>query len=96
MAETDVHAPCTDGHVPGTCPVRTMLWKHSTLSLKFAHFQNKSWHQNGINNVHFNINMNVMRHTACLVVNPVTVENFAVLFNCMPAGRTSDLMMAPA
>ena len=40
--------------------------------------------------------MNVMRQTAFLVVNPITVDNFADLFNCMPAGRTSDLIMAPA
>ena len=40
--------------------------------------------------------MNVMRQTACLVVNLITVNNFADLFNCMPVGRASDLMMAPA
>ena len=40
--------------------------------------------------------MNVMRQTACLVVDPVTVNNFAALFNCTPAGRVSDLMMATA
>ena len=33
-------------------------------------------------------NMNVMRQTACLVVNPITVYNFADLFNCTPVGRT--------
>ena len=38
-------------------------------------------------------NMCVMRHTACLMV---MVNNFAALFNCMPVGRASDLMMAPA
>ena len=27
--------------------------------------------------------MNIMRQTACLVVNPITVNNFAVLFNCL-------------
>ena len=40
--------------------------------------------------------MNVMRHTACLVVNPITVNPFADLFNCTPVGRASDLMMDPA
>ena len=35
-------------------------------------------------------NMNVMRQTAYLVVNPVTVNNFANLFNCTPVGRASD------
>ena len=39
-------------------------------------------------------NMNVMRQTACLVDNPITVNNFAALFNYTPAGRASDLMMA--
>ena len=41
-------------------------------------------------------NMNVTRQTACLVVNPITVNNFTDLFNCTPMGRGSDLMMAPA
>ena len=40
-------------------------------------------------------NINVLQHTACLVVNPITVGNFAFLFNCMPVGRTSDSMMVP-
>ena len=31
----------------------------------------------------------------CLVVNPITVGNFAFLFNCTPVGRTSDSMMVP-
>ena len=33
---------------------------------------------------------NVLQQTACLMVNPITVDNFAFLFNCMPVGRTSD------
>ena len=40
--------------------------------------------------------MNVMRQTACLVVNPITVNNFAALFNFTPAGRVSDSVKAPA
>ena len=36
-------------------------------------------------------NINVLQQTACLVVNPITVGNFALLLNCTPAGRTSDL-----
>ena len=38
-------------------------------------------------------NINVLQQTACLVVNPIMVGNFAFLFNCMPVGRTSDSMM---
>ena len=40
-------------------------------------------------------NINVKRQTACLVVNPITVGNFAFFFNCLPAGGTSDSMTAP-
>ena len=40
-------------------------------------------------------NINVLQQTACLVVNPITVDNFAFLFNCTPVGRTSDSMMVP-
>ena len=39
-------------------------------------------------------NINIMGQSACLVVNPITVNNFASLFNCTPVGRTSDSMMA--
>ena len=38
-------------------------------------------------------NINVLQQTACLVVNPITVGHTAFLFNCTPAGRTSDSMM---
>ena len=40
-------------------------------------------------------NINVLQQTACLVVNPITVGNFAFLFNCTPVGRTSDSMAVP-
>ena len=39
--------------------------------------------------------LNVMRQSACLVINPITVDNVAVLFNCTPVDRASDSMMAP-
>ena len=44
---------------------------------------------------YFEIAFNIMRQSACLVFNPITVNNFASLFNCMPVGRASDSMMAP-
>ena len=40
-------------------------------------------------------NINVLQQTSCLVVNPITVGNFAFLFNCTPLGQTSDSMMVP-
>ena len=39
--------------------------------------------------------INVLQQTACFVVNPIAVSNFAFLFNCTPVGRTSDSMMVP-
>ena len=41
-------------------------------------------------------NINVIRQTACIVVNPISVSNFASLFGCTPAGLASYYMMAPA
>ena len=38
--------------------------------------------------------MNVMPQSDCLEVNPITGKNFAVFFNCLPAGRSSDIMKA--
>ena len=35
-------------------------------------------------------NINVLRQTACLVVNPIKVNSFAYLFNYTTVGRTSD------
>ena len=40
-------------------------------------------------------NINIMRQSACLVFNPITVNNFASFFNCTLVGRASDSMMAP-
>ena len=39
--------------------------------------------------------LNAMQQPACLVINPITFDNFAALFNCMPVDWTSDSMMAP-
>ena len=36
----------------------------------------------------------IMRRTACLVVNPVTIDSYALLFNCTTVARASDSMMA--
>ena len=39
--------------------------------------------------------LNVIRQSACLLINPITVDNFDALFNCTPVDRASDSMMAP-
>ena len=43
----------------------------------------------------FGYNINVLQQTACLVVNLITVGNFAFLFNCTPVGWTSFSMTVP-
>ena len=35
-------------------------------------------------------NIDVLRQTACLVVHPIKVNNFAYLFDCTMVGRASD------
>ena len=39
-------------------------------------------------------NLDIMRQSACLVVNPITVYSYGFLFNCMTVGQASDSMMA--
>ena len=49
------------------------------------------------NTMHFKrigYNLTVMRPSACLVINPITVDDFAALVNCTPVDRASDSMMA--
>ena len=39
--------------------------------------------------------LNVMRQSACLMINLSTVDTFAAFFNCTPVDRASDSMTAP-
>ena len=39
--------------------------------------------------------LNVRRQSACLVINPITVDNFAALFNCTLVDRPPDSLMTP-
>ena len=40
--------------------------------------------------------LNVMRQSACLVINTITVDNFAALFNFTLVDRAPDSMIALA
>ena len=44
---------------------------------------------------HISYNVNVMQQSACLVFNPIMVDNYVAFFNCTPVCRASDFMMAP-
>ena len=35
-------------------------------------------------------NLTVMRQSACLVFNPIMIDNYVAFFNCMAVGRASD------
>ena len=35
-------------------------------------------------------NLDIMRQSACLVLNPITVYSYGFLFNCTTVGQTSD------
>ena len=37
-------------------------------------------------------NINILQQSACLMVNPIMVDNIAFLLNCTPVGRNSDSM----
>ena len=39
-------------------------------------------------------NLDVMRQSACLVLNPITVYSYGFLFNCKTVDQASDSMMA--
>ena len=40
-------------------------------------------------------NLNVMRQSAYLVINPIKVDGHAALFICTPVDQASDSMMTP-
>ena len=39
-------------------------------------------------------NLDIMRQSACLVLNPITVYSYCFLFNCTTVGQASDSMTA--
>ena len=39
-------------------------------------------------------NLDIMRQSACLVLNPITVYGYGFLFNCTTVGQASDSMTA--
>ena len=43
---------------------------------------------------YFGYNLDIMRQSACLVLNPITVYSYGFLFNCTMVGQASDSMAA--
>ena len=48
-----------------------------------------------IRNKRIGYDLNVIRQSACIVIKPITVDNFAALFNCTPVDQASDSLMVP-
>ena len=44
---------------------------------------------------HILYNVNVMQQSACLVFNPIMVDNYAAFFNCMSMGQALRLYDGP-
>ena len=48
-----------------------------------------------IRNKRIDYDLNVVQQSVCLVIHPITVDNFAALFNCTPVDQASNSMVAP-
>ena len=40
-------------------------------------------------------NLNVMQQSTCIVINQITIDSFAEVFNCTPVDGASDSLIAP-
>ena len=69
-------------------PGSTLLLKLNDFSTQFRKFI--------LRYIKIGYNINIIRQTAYKVITPITVNKFASLFGCTPAGRASDPMTAPA
>ena len=80
------------------------------ILLKRGNFNNKSVPSNLMSDVEYSVitsdvkksfdcirvgyNLDIMRQSACLVLNPITVYSYGFLFNCTTVGQASDSMTA--
>ena len=44
--------------------------------------------------IRFGYNLDIMRQSVCLVLNPITVYSYGFLFNCTTVGQPTDSMTA--
>ena len=45
-------------------------------------------------NIRVGYNLDIMRQSACLVLNPIKVHSYDILFNCTTVGQASGSMTA--
>ena len=71
----------------GRCICKTERARNVFLLLK-SRKENPSFTLKSYRRIEYNLN--VMRQSACLVFNPIMIDNYAAFFNCTPVGRASD------
>ena len=75
-----------------------MVSSFPACDYKAAMKENKKTRQTrNINNKHYirvGYNLEIMRQSACLVLNPITVYSYGSLFNRSTVGQALDSMMA--
>ena len=91
---------CHSRLIGSTCPTCDPSWVYGNLVYKFKKNVGRADFSDQFRTIivrykRIGYNINIMRQSARLVFNPITVNNSASLFNCTPVGRTSDSMMAP-
>ena len=71
------------------------LWSEEVKKTLFCHYSPEKVNHSFTRYRRIGYNLNVMRQSACLVFNPIMVDNYAAFLNCTPVGRASDSMMVP-
>ena len=99
MAVIQIVNPVTSLVKPTFNDLANMFWTHVLHSREGINAVNVVFDRNFENTnkrkARRSITSSLMRQSACLVFNPITVDNYAAFFNCTPVGRASDSMMAP-
>ena len=76
-----------------------LLRVHGDLVYKFKRIVGKPHFSDQLKNIvkryiRVGYNLDIMRQSACLVLNPITVYSYGFLFNCTTVGQASDSMTA--
>ena len=80
-------------HVLGICDLKKPIF-YGDLVYKFKRIVGKLVKKMVKRYIRVGYNLDIMRQSACLVLNPITVYSYGFLFNCMTVGQASDSMTA--
>ena len=90
-----LHMQIQTWHPPLRLCIHAKYYVKSGLTnvLKNAN-KTKNMHLFSIRIANYGYNLDIMRQSACLVLNPITVYSYGFLFNCTTVGQASDSMTA--